>query len=87
MTKIPKLEGGPKREAAIKEKLHRMPRMLRRKYLRAVTRTSRLAAMSAFCDECMGYQIREIPDCTALDCPLWAWRRRSEVEEEPEEVA
>lgn len=81
MTKIPELEGGPDRKKAIETKIQRIPRRLRVKYLKAVTRTSRVAAMAAFCDECMGYQTQEIPACTALDCPLWAWRRRS-VEED-----
>jgi len=84
MTKIPELEGGPDRKKSIEAKIQRIPRRLRAKYLKAVTRTSRVAAMAAFCDECVGYQSQEVPVCTALDCPLWAWRRRAE--DDPDEV-
>lgn len=43
-------------------------------FRRAYEGRSRRAAIAAFCVECMGYAAREIPRCTALDCPLWPYR-------------
>ena len=36
--------------------------------------TSPLKAIRCFCIECMGGQVREVKDCTAPNCPLYAFR-------------
>ena len=36
--------------------------------------TSPLKAIRCFCVECMGEQVREVKDCTAPNCPLYAFR-------------
>ena len=36
--------------------------------------TSPLKAIRSFCIECMGGQVREVKDCTAPNCPLYAFR-------------
>ena len=36
--------------------------------------TSPLKAIKCFCIECMGGQVREVKDCTAPICPLYAFR-------------
>lgn len=36
--------------------------------------TSPLKAIRCFCVECMGGQVREVKDCTAPNCPLYAFR-------------
>ena len=36
--------------------------------------TSPLKAIKCFCIECMGGQAREVKDCTAPNCPLYAFR-------------
>jgi|PlaIllAssembly_1097288.scaffolds.fasta_scaffold09608_5 hypothetical protein len=35
---------------------------------------SPLTAIRAKCVECMGGHMREVADCTATDCPLYAFR-------------
>jgi hypothetical protein len=62
------------RQAKVRETLAEMPHIHRKAYLQAVLRRSRAAAMKAFCLECTGWQKGEVRRCTALDCPLWAWR-------------
>ena len=36
--------------------------------------TSPLKAIRCFCVECMGGQVLEVKDCTAPNCPLYAFR-------------
>lgn len=36
--------------------------------------TSPLAAIHCFCDECMGYETREIKNCISTLCPLFEFR-------------
>ena len=36
--------------------------------------TSPLKAIRCFCIECMGGQVREVKDCTAPNCSLYAFR-------------
>jgi len=40
----------------------------------ARARVRPLAAIRAFCIECMGYQRAEVEKCTAPECPLYQWR-------------
>ena len=37
-------------------------------------RTTPVKAIRLFCRECLGYQIAEIPRCTAPLCPLFPYR-------------
>lgn len=41
----------------------------------------------AFCFECMGGEIAEIPRCTAPDCPLYPFRIRRSVSDSFNKVA
>jgi hypothetical protein len=34
-------------------------------------------AIKAFCSECVGFDQSEIENCTATDCPLYAYRPQS----------
>lgn len=43
-------------------------------FRRAYEGRSRRAAVHALCVECMGYDAREVPRCSAPDCPLWPYR-------------
>ena len=36
--------------------------------------TSPLVAIHCFCDECVGYETREIKNCTSTQCPLFEFR-------------
>ena len=40
----------------------------------AYAKKSRVAAVKAFCTECMGYTPSEVRGCTALACPLYEYR-------------
>ena len=42
-------------------------------------RLTRGEAIKAFCVECMGHQPQLVKDCTAPDCPLFAFRLGREV--------
>jgi hypothetical protein len=61
-------------QAAVRKHLAEVPRIHRETYLRAATKRSRVAAVKAFCLECMGWQKGEVRKCTALTCPLWSYR-------------
>lgn len=54
-----------------------IPRRFRESYARAMGGKSRKAAVSAFCAECCGYEIREVFFCTSPECPLYPYRPRS----------
>jgi len=51
-----------------------MPKACRSTYLRAVGGRWPKSAIKAFCLECVGWQRAEVARCTALACPLWAYR-------------
>jgi len=56
--------------------------IIRRAYdPRAVSWTN---AIRAFCLQCTGYVRKDIRDCTAPACPLWAYRPY-QTDDEPEE--
>ena len=56
-----------------------MPRKFRESYDRAMSGRSRKAALYVFCDECCGYEIKEVHRCTSPECPLFPYRPRSRV--------
>jgi len=68
-----------KREAQIAKRRAEMPRLYRDCYDKAGSGKSRKAAMRAFCDECCGWQIKEVYLCTDLACSLYPYRPRSRV--------
>ena len=43
-------------------------------FRRAYSGKSRVAAMNAFCCECMGFDAAEIRNCSAPACPLYVFR-------------
>jgi hypothetical protein len=51
-----------------------MPSLYRGIYDKAMSGTSRKAAMQAFCLECMGWQRKEVEHCTSPACPLYPYR-------------
>lgn len=63
-----------KREEAIQKRLKEVLPLYKGHYLRAVKGKSRPAAIKAFCLECIGWERKEITQCTALACPLWPVR-------------
>ena len=50
-----------------------MPPRFRKNYAKAMRGRSLRAAVDAFCNECMGWEMRP-RDCTAPACPLYAYR-------------
>ena len=75
------------REVQIAQRRAEMPRSYRACYDKAVSGKSRKAAMHAFCNECCGWQIKEVFLCTDLGCPLYSYRPRSRVSQEgPESI-
>lgn len=67
------------RKRQIAKRRAEMPRSHRACYDKAMSGTSRKAAMRIFCLECCGYEIREVFLCTDLGCPLYPYRPRSRV--------
>ena len=63
-----------KRQQKIERKIKDIPRMYRKIYEKAVTGSSKPAAVKAFCLECVCWQKNEIINCTAVTCPLYAVR-------------
>jgi len=70
----------PKRRAAVEKREADTPVSMRANYIEAVGGDSRAAAVKAFCYECCGWQREEVAACTALACPLYAYRPGVEVE-------
>jgi len=62
------------RSAAVISRLAEVPATMKRAYLRAVGGKSRPNAIRAFCAECVGWERAEVRACTALACPLYAYR-------------
>jgi hypothetical protein len=58
-----------------------MPKSYRKIYDKAVQRISRVAAIKSKCLDCTNWQYLEVRFCTALDCPLWAYRPYQKVRE------
>lgn len=63
-----------KRSERIAERERQMPAIHRANYRQAVSGKSRKAAIKAFCLECVCWQKEEVRLCTALACPLYAYR-------------
>ena len=64
----------PTRRAFVEERLSQMPPTCRNNYLKAVSGKSPAAGIKAFCMECVGWDRGEVAACTALACPLYAYR-------------
>jgi hypothetical protein len=63
------------RQAAIDRRAALLPKSARRNYLRATAgKASPRSAIKAFCGECCGDVRSEVTNCTALTCPLFAYR-------------
>lgn len=73
------LDVGPDSEAMIAKRLEEMPISYRMTYLRAMRGKTITTAVKAFCCECMGWERREISDCTALACALYSYRPFTET--------
>lgn len=64
----------PARRSSVERRLSQMPKLYRGAYLLAVGGRSPRAGIKAFCAECTGWQRGEAGRCTALACPLYAYR-------------
>ena len=64
----------PARRSAVEDRLSQIPKSARLTYLRAVGGRSPKSAIKAFCLECVGWQRADVRRCTALACPLYAYR-------------
>ena len=65
----------PTRQSAVQHRAAQMPVSCRLGYLRAAAGTaSPREAIRAHCLECTGWVRREVTLCTALACPLFAYR-------------
>lgn len=58
------------------KELSDVPAAYRHLYRSAWTGRSRKAAIRAFCLACVGWQPKEVRNCTALTCPLYEFRLR-----------
>lgn len=68
-----------KRQAAIDKRLAIIPKSYQKTYEKAVARKSMRAALKAQCLECVNWERSEIRNCSALGCPLWAYRPYQEI--------
>ncbi len=71
----------------IESKTAQMPQVYRPVYKRAMTGKSRVAAVKAFCLECVGHARKEITLCTSPACPLYPYRPYKSVRQRAESVA
>lgn len=63
------------RAGAVKDRLAEMPVSCRRSYLSALmARGGAKRAIKAFCLECVCWDRDEVRNCTAVACPLYAYR-------------
>ena len=60
----------------LEKKIAGMPMNCREVYRKAMTGKSRVSAVRAFCQECMGYDnyAIEIRECPSPMCPLYEYR-------------
>ena len=61
----------------------------RKRWIKALQRKSMKAAVTAKCQDCMGWQNPEVRDCDVVTCPLWQYRpfREREGKLEAEVIA
>jgi hypothetical protein len=72
-----------------------IPPMFQGTYNKAMTGKSRGAAIKAFCQECIGYVMKEVTLCTDTGCPLYLYRpyrspaaiKRAKAEDTEEKAA
>ena len=62
-----------KQREMVLTKLKSIPVSYRNRYMLAVKGKSRAVAMTAFCNECLGYE--EVEKCSCLACPLYPYRK------------
>jgi hypothetical protein len=63
------------RDQAVAKRLAQVPAASKKGYLRAASgKCAPRSAIKAFCLECVGWDRAAVRDCTALACPLWAYR-------------
>lgn len=62
------------RKAAVTKRLSQIPVTMQAPYRAAVAGRSKSLAIKSFCFECMGWDRAGVKSCTALACPLWAYR-------------
>jgi hypothetical protein len=63
-----------RRKAAIDKRLSIIPKPYKKTYEKAVARKSMRAVLKAQCLECVNWERTEVRSCSALGCPLWAYR-------------
>ena len=58
----------------------------RKIWIKALQHKSMKAAVAAKCQDCMGWQNREVKECNIVTCPLWQYRpfrdKNGKIEEE-----
>jgi hypothetical protein len=69
-----KKKSDPTHGRVIREFALQTPKKYRLNYLRAMSGTSRAAAVKAKCLDCCCWQRKEVRLCTAVTCPLWMYR-------------
>jgi hypothetical protein len=69
----------------VKAKLENMPVSLHKTYKLSRKQGQRKAAIKVFCAECVGYERKEVRDCTATACPLWPHRPYQRDDQRDEE--
>ena len=62
------------RDKKIQERLGSMPESFRITYKKATKKKSMRSAVNALCQECTGYQRKDVTLCTDLACPLYMFR-------------
>lgn len=68
----------PARRTPVAQRLKEVPLRFRGTYLRAVSGRSMAAGIKAHCQECFGWEANGPATCTALACPLYAYRPGAE---------
>lgn len=66
----------------IEAKMETVPASLQKTYKQSRKNGQRKAAIKIFCAECVGYERKEVRNCTALACPLWPHRPYQRDEED-----
>jgi len=68
------LDLAPNTAEKVAARLTQMPSTLRKTYLRALTGTAARSAIRSFCWMCMGWNRKDVQQCTDPACPLFPYR-------------
>lgn len=76
-----------KRKKMVAVRMENTKPTMRKVYKLAVARRSFSAAIKAMCQQCTCWERVEVTKCTALACPLWAYRPYQSETETDESLA